>query len=369
MRFDVANTKFKIVEDGNGFITAEGIIATAGEKLRYLNSTETIGESALFESMDEWEGLPLTLNHPRTMLTPNSAPKHQVGSVVKAWRKDNQLWARFKITAKKAIDAVRSGVRGLSAGYLTNLDGATQVARQNNHLAIVPVGRSPSSGIRADERRDSFDINQEGKNMPVIKFPNGKEIRLDCSDAEAELMQGHIDALSARADTAETSLVSVSDFLSEHFDMEEDMDMSKKLDAMKEKIAAMKKDGGDITKLQAQYDALKEKLEKSKGKMDADELGAIFDTHEKALKLNAKIKIRKDTGEVKSMRELACEAMPEVKFDDKSDDYVMARLDASVEFASDKNVRNQRADGLEPPKSSSLTVQQKADKQFYHGNE
>lgn len=366
MRFDAAK-KFKIIEDSNGFITAEGVIASAGEKLRYMNGTEIIGESALFGNMDEWEGLPLTLNHPQEMIKPESAQKHQVGSVVKAWRKDNELWARFKITTKKAIDAVRSGVRGLSAGYLTNLDGSTQVERQNNHLAIVPVGRSPSSGIRADERRDSFNLdNTEDNNMPVVKFPNGEEIRLDCSEAEAKLMQNQVDALSARADTAETSLVSVSDFLSEHFDMEEDMEMSKKLDEMKGKIKEMKDAGENTEKLQAQYDALKEKMEKANGKMDADELSEIFDTHEKALKLNPEIKIRKDSGEVKTARELAIESMPEVKFDEKSDDYVMARLDAQIEFSSDANIRKQRQDGAQSKEKSNLTVQQRADAKFFN---
>lgn len=364
MRFDAAR-RFKIIEDANGFITAEGVIATAGEKLVYRDGIETISENALFENMDEWEGLPLTLNHPNKLLNPSSVQKSQVGSVIKAWRKDNQLWARFKVTAKQALDAVRSGMRGLSAGYNALIDeNKVQIGRQNNHLAIVRTGRSPSSGIRADERRDSYDLNGE-TTMLEIKFPNGKVIKLDCTEAEQQLMQDQVDALSARADTAEESLVKVSDFLSEHFDMEEE-DMSKKLDMMKEKIAKMKKDGENVEKLQAQYDAMKEKYDKSKGKMDSGELSEIFDTHEKVLKLNPEIKIRTDDGEIKTSRDLAVEAL-DMKLDEKSDEYVAARLDMEIEGIDDDNVRHQRSDNQDPKKQTKLTVQQKADAKFYKG--
>lgn len=368
MRFDSAR-KFKIVEDSNGFLVAEGVIASAGEKLVYKDGVETISESALFQNMDEWEGLPLTLNHPKTLLTPDTAQKHQVGSVVKAWRQDNELWARFKVTAKTALDAVKSGVRGLSAGYLAQLDGQTQVGRSNNHLALCPVGRSPSSGIRADERRDSFDLNNEVNNMYTIKFPNGKEIKLDCSEAESQLLQGQIDGLSSRADEAESSLVAVNDFMCEHFDMEEKTDMAKKLDMMKDKLEQMKKDGEDTEKLQAQYDELQEKMKKSEGKMDSNELSEIFDTHEKALKLNHDIKIRKDSGEIKTSREIAIEAMPNVKMDDKCDIYVMARLDSAIENIESDNVRKQRGNSQRIDSKNTQTVQQRADSAFYNGTE
>lgn len=367
MRFDAAQ-KFKIVEDANGFIMAEGVIASAGEKLYYKDAVETISENALFDNVESWEGLPLTLNHPKDLLNPGTVQKHQVGSVVKAWRKDNQLWARFKVTAKTALDAVRQGMRGLSAGYNAFVDESDiQQGRENNHLAIVGIGRSPSSGIRADARRDSFDINHGETNMPVIKFPDGKEIRLDCSDAEQQLVQSQVDALSARADSAETSTSTLSKFLAKHFDMSEE-DATKKLDELGAKIEKMKKDGGDTEKLQAQYDEMKEKMEKSNSKMDSNELSEIFDTHEKALKLNPQIKIRQDSGEVKTSRDLACEAMPDVKMDGKSDDYVMARLDAAIELSADGFIKQQRQDSQAPAQGqqSTLTVQQRADAKFFN---
>lgn len=365
MRFDAAQ-KFKILEDANGFITAEGVIATAGEKLYYKDAVETISENALFENMDSWEGLPLTLTHPKDLLNPTTAQKHQVGSVVKAWRKDNQLWAKFKVTTKTALDAIRQGMRGLSAGYNAFVDeNNIQQGRENNHLAIVEIGRSPSSGIRSDARRDSFDINHGVKDMPVIKFPNGKEVRIDCSEAEQQLVQANVDSLISRLDTAETSVSTVNKFLSKHFDVSEE-EASKKLDELGSKIEQMKKDGEDTEKLQAQYDEMKEKMEGNKGKMDSDELYSIFDTHEKALMLNPSIKIRKDSGEIKTARDLACEAMPTVKMDGKEDTYVMARLDAAIEYSKDGFTRQQRHDGKDiPSQKPKMTAQQRADAKFF----
>ena len=353
MRFD-AGQKFKITEDSNGFITAEGVIASAGEKLIYKDGVETIAESALFSNMDDWEGLPLTMTHPKTLLNPQTVQKHQVGSVIKAWRKDNQLWAKFKVTSLNALSAVRKGLRGLSAGYNVQLDSnRNQVHRLNNHLALVEAGRSPSSGIRSDERRDSFDLTQpqESKTMYVIKFPQGTEVKLDCTEAESQLLQGGIDAMQSKFD-AESS---------------EEKD---KLDEMKAKIEGMKKDGESTEKLQATYDALFEKMEKSKeeakGKMDSDDLAIIFDTHEKAQQLNSAIKIRKDSGAIKTARELVEEALPEVKFDGKSDDYAFARLDSTIEFSSSDNVKKQRGDCQDNNVKTTLTVQQRSDAKFYN---
>lgn len=367
MRFD-SPTEFSITEDDNGFLVAQGVIATAGEKLVYKEGTEVIGESALFENMDSWVGLPVTLNHPRTgLLNPSNTKKHQVGSVTKVWRQDNQLWAKFRVTVKDAIDAVKSGMRGLSAGYRVVMDGSTQAARSNNHLAICGLGRSPSSGIRGDERRDSYDIN--GESPMIIKFPNGKEIKLDCSDAEYQLLQGQVDALASRADSVEAELVKVSDAISQHLDADEDMPISEKMLKMKMMMDKAKKDGEDITKLQAQCDELKAQSEKDKGKMDSADIDAILVAHEKAQRIDAAIKIRKDDGTIKTAKELMTEAVlkhdKDIKLDGKADGYLEARLDAALEVIDASNVRKQRQDGNGKPNGErKLTVQERADEAF-----
>lgn len=358
MRFD-SPTEFSITEDDNGFLVAQGVIATAGEKLVYKEGTEVIGESALFENMDSWAGLPVTYTHPRTgLLNPSNTQKHQVGSVIKAWRQDNQLWAKFRVTVKDAIDAVKSGMRGLSAGYRVVMDGSTQAARSNNHLAICGLGRSPSSGIRGDELRGSHDIN--GEEPMIIKFPNGKEIKLDCSDAEAQLLQYQIDALALRADEAEGDLEKV---LSQ-VDEDEDMPASEKMLKLKMMLDQAKKDGEDITKLQAQYDELKAQCDEGADKMDSADIDAILTAHEKAQRIDSTIKLRKDDGSIKSAKELMTEAVTkhdkDIKLDGKSDGYLEARLDAAIEHIDANNVRKQRQDGSGKP-TTKQTVQERAD--------
>jgi hypothetical protein len=111
---------------------------------------------------------------------------------------------------------------------------------------------------------------------------------------------------------------------------------------------------------------MKKGEKEEKGKMDNDELSIIFDTHEKAQKLDSKITIRKDSGEIKTARELAEEALVDVKLDGKSDDYAFARLDSTIEFSGSENVKKQRGDSKDFNETkSTLTVQQKSDAAFY----
>lgn len=156
IRFDAPNN-LRIEQDASGFLMVSGVIASLSDKLNYNGTIETIAESALFDDMEQLEGTPLTLRHPKDFVTPETAQQYQVGSVVKAWREGDELWCKIKVTAKSAIDAIRiQGMRGLSAAYDVVMNGLTQVKRIMNHVALCSVGRAQSSGIRSDSR-DSFD--------------------------------------------------------------------------------------------------------------------------------------------------------------------------------------------------------------------
>lgn len=367
---------FKIVEDENGYIVAQGIIATAGEKLVYHDAVETISEGALFDNIESWEGLPVTLQHPDVgLLDPETTQEHQVGSVIKAWREGDSLWAKFKITVRDAIDSVKSGLRGLSAGYSVVMDGDKQTARMNNHLALCDVGRSPSSGIRGDERRDSFDIGVK-KHM-LIKFPNGGSVKLDCSDAEGQLLQTKIDALKAKLDEVEAGLKKVDEQLSETLDDDSDMEIAEKLAAIKAKIEAAEEAGEaseELKKLQAQYDELKAQMDEDDDKIDSDELNSLIDTLEKAQEIDESIKLRGDSGKIKTELELIAEALkahnPNIKLDAHGDDisYMRARLDAAIEMRTVASVSRQRGGFVsQRADSNTLTVQQRANQAFYGG--
>ncbi|MGL5280748.1 MAG: DUF2213 domain-containing protein [Plesiomonas shigelloides] len=382
LRFD-SPQKFEIIEDANGYLLAQGVIASSGEQLIYRDGIETITDDALFENIDEWEGLPVTMEHPKSgLLNPSNTQKYQVGSVIKAWRKDNELWAKFRVTVKDAIDSVKSGLRGLSAGYKValNADGTKQIGRLNNHLALVETGRSPSSGIRSDERRDSYDIN--GEHPMLIKFPDGATVKLDCADSEGQLLQTKIDALASRADAAEEEVKKVDKELTKVTDAEEDMPVSEKLLKMKMMMDQAKKDGESAEKLkelQGKYDEMKEQVEKSKEKMDSSEFTAIIDTLEKVQSIDPSIKLRTDSGKLKSECELIEEGLKahnkDVKLDsaDKGDaKYMRARLDAAIEVREMMNLSSQRP-AFNANRGDSgerkMTVQEKANRSFYNPGE
>lgn len=343
MRIDSAR-EFNILEDANGFITAEGVIATAGEQLQYGSTTETIGENALFGNMDEWEGLPITLQHPRNgLLTPTTTQQHQVGSVIKVERRGDSLWAKFKLTSQNAIKAVKSGLRGLSAGYRATLDGNTQVGRSNNHLALCNVGRSPSSGIR----RDSTDLGDS--QMASIKFPNGKTVNLDCSDAEAELLQGNIDTIAERADSAESNYTELSELvMSIKLDEEEEkLTVTGRMKQIKKDMASSAGDKTKMAELQGKHDALSKELEKSKEKMDSA-IGEILADYDLAKKVKTDLSLRKDSGEIKSTDELFTEALQhvdkDIKLDSADTGYMRGMITVHANNESMKRQRGARQD-------------------------
>ncbi len=359
LRFD-SGTKFKILEDANGFITAEGVIATAGEKLRYGQTEETIAESALFENMDEWEGLPLTLQHPKSFVTPDNAQKHQVGTVVSVRRDGDSLIAKFKITSRKAIDAVKSGLKGLSAGYKVAMDGLTQVARENNHLALCNVGRSPSSGIR----RDSY--NSDGAEMQTIKI-NGKEIKLDCSDAEAQLLQNEINGVEETRNDAQDAFNQLVDGIQsiKLDEKEEKIEVKEKIEKIKADMIKYKSDKKKMSELQGQLDALKES---GKSKMDSADVENLLSTYDICKKADSKFAIKNDSGEFKTQSEMLVEALksvsPDIKLDGKEEniDYLQARLDAVIDF---KNISKSRGNPDGGKKHDGLSAQERADAKFF----
>lgn len=362
MRFDSAS-QFEILEDSNGYITAQGIIATAGEQLQYGNQTETISENALFGNMDEWEGLPVTLQHPRGLLNPSNTQAHQVGSVIKVERRGDALWAKFKVTSKKAVDAVKSGLRGLSAGYRATLDGATQIARSNNHLALCNVGRSPSSGIR----RDSNDLG-DGQ-MASIKFPDGTEVKLDCSDAEATLLQNGVNALAERADSARDDHDELYDFIMKLDSDDTEMSIQEKMKKLKKDMENAGEDKKKISKLKAEYDALVEKDKKSNEKMDSADVMSMLETVKKCEKLHPKLEVKNDSGEFKSLNEMIVESLKSkdenIKLDGYEEDcsYLAARLDAAIEMSDAFSARgNQKP---QPKTQNTVSAQERADSKFY----
>lgn len=316
--------------DDNGYLRIDGHAAKAGV-LTYLLPDgsirkEYVPAETLFnaDSLDSLTGSPVTIEHPG-VLNSDNASQHTRGSVPRADADGERLKVGVVITARDAIEAVKSGKRQLSPGYRAELDftpgeyqgikyDAVQTRRVYNHLAIVSSARGgPECRLNLDGVNCAVEVpNQpttdEVKKMPTVKLTSGATVEV--ADAStASTIQGDINALSQRADAADEMV-----------------------------------DKAKFDELQGKYDALSEEMKKLKEqkseKMDADEIGGYVETVEQARKLKSDVEIKQDGKYLDATGVMAAALGIDAK--DKSPEYVKGRFDSAVEMIGKESIAKQR---------------------------
>lgn len=103
-------------------------------------------------SAQTFEGVPITVDHPRDLLTAQTVEAHTVGlvSAVSFDETTQQLRADMMIWEPLAISQVAEGIRELSGGYVAEYEPRgggdyEQTHIRGNHVALVPTGRSGSA--------------------------------------------------------------------------------------------------------------------------------------------------------------------------------------------------------------------------------
>jgi hypothetical protein len=185
----------KAKADNNGFIHDTPIITRTGIFTYYepdgtirkeLRLPEEVFNS---DSLASYEGVPLTLNHPKGLVAPDNADKIPiVGTVLSHGIQDkNNVRAKVVIQSQKVV---KSGMRGLSAGYTADVipevgtyNGEEYTHRQTNiRLNHVAVCKNPRAGAVARLNMDSNEVLEEEKpneedkkTMAKIKLDSGLE--------------------------------------------------------------------------------------------------------------------------------------------------------------------------------------------------
>lgn len=343
---------------GRAIVTSIGVFTYKkqdGTVQRELRLPEEVFSEGTLNSM---KLKPVTLNHPKELVTVDNADKLQVGSLGDnpSWTKDweHRNWQEvtdgincaidMAITRKDAIDAVLNGKNALSMGYTCDLEmaepGATwcgveydfiQRNIRYNHCAIVDSARA-GDNAKIELRADSEDAVLEDK----IKTDGGiqmlKKINLDGIDYEAE--ESVIKAYNAekiRADKAEKDAC------------EGKKSMDKQVADFEKKVTEFEK---RISELEAERDSAKEKADASekeleelkKTSMDStkmDELvNAKIDLLHNAEKANVEVKADMSDEDIK--KAVITSVFPNAKFDGKDEVYVQARYDATIEILAEK---------------------------------
>ncbi|MGG3677497.1 DUF2213 domain-containing protein [Heyndrickxia faecalis] len=178
---------------------------------------------------------PVTDDHPNEPVTAANFKQYAKGMThTDAAIKDNKLWVSFTITDAALIQKIKSGKRELSIGFLSDVrDEPGEYAGQRydsvqrnieiNHLAVVDKGRAgPEVAIRGDSAAFMIGSDEGGEKMKykidgveyevdaaVKQFIEAQAARLDAAQAKAkeyDTLQGKYDALDAQLKKKEKEL-------------------------------------------------------------------------------------------------------------------------------------------------------------------
>jgi len=257
---------------------------------------------------------PVTDDHPNEPVTLQNFSRYAKGlSHTDAHVEDLKLYVSMTITDEALIQKIYDGKREISIGFLSDVVAETgtyqgqsyEYVQRNieiNHIAIVDQGRAgPEVAIRSDS--DAWQIDSKGGKGNMAKYTiDGKEYEVDST------VKSFIEAQSAKLDAANTKI--------------------KEFDALQGRFDAM----------EAQLQAKEQELaEAKKNMLSADELDKKVNerieliTSAKTLLGDSFVFTGKTDREIKEA--VIQKAKPDFKGDGKSDEYINAFYDATIEHA------------------------------------
>jgi hypothetical protein len=340
IRIDRGELRLNAVKTPEGYLTATAKVARTGV-FPYRNADGSVRYELrhpddVFKkpAMDSMKQIPITLEHPRQMLTAANAKELSVGHVGDRVEADAPfVIADLIITDAEAIRAIEAGKQELSCGYFLDLvedsgiyEGHAYTHRQTNirenHLAITDMARLGPElridsdvpySVRTDARKDS-NPNEERTMIKVTI--NG--ISYDCAPEVANELARVNAAMTAATETAKTEKAAIQ----------------AKLDT-----ATGERDG-----LKTKYDAL-EKDGPAKIIAASKARATLVAAATKALDAEAVKNLDGMTdSEIKKAVVLA-KAPKGTSLDGKSDEYIQARFELATENADAENADDKLAAG------------------------
>lgn len=344
-RFDFFNIEEMkgIIKTDQGFLKVP-IRATRVGIFRYLNKDGSVRkelrpaeEVFKADSMKTLAGVPITVTHPKEMVTSKNNRLLNVGltgdQVIKSDEKF--LDVSGTITDEKVVGSVeakasRGDSQEVSCGYTCDMDftpgvwngehyDAIQKNIRYNHVALVDRGRAGQEvRLRLDEDDAVLDngsiIIEKEFSMKKIKI-NGTEFEVKADVAEA--FESYEKAQNDKVKDLETKNDSLES---------EKKELKKNLDETE-----AKKDS-----LDAEVKAAKEETKKAKeeNKLDHNDIDKLVQERADVCEVASKIvkEFKKDgKSNLEIKKEVIVAISPEVKLDEKSEDYVNARFDAIAE--------------------------------------
>ena len=328
LRYDRATIKASVTDEG--FLVDSPVVGRVGIQL-YKNADGSVRrefrppeEVFKADSLNSFVGKPITDGHPAEMVNAKNAKSLLVGAIHTEGKQDgDNVVAGITIHDADMIDKImKGGKRELSLGYKVDIEeisgvwngqeyDAIQRNIRINHLAIVPRGRAGNARLNLD-RLDAESIIT-GETMPE----NLSRVRLDTGleyQAEAEVVQAFE---KMRADKVEADA---------HID-----ELQKQLDSVAAERDTLKSQVASADKVRA------DALEAARAEIKAR---AMLEKSAEAFKIDCADKSDREIKEavIKSRR-------ADADLSGKSDDYINAAFDLTVELKADEAMAEQRKAG------------------------
>lgn len=319
-----------VTKHEKGFLTAWGTMSRVGVQ-NYFNKDGTITKELRLpeevfdqKSLDSFNNIPVTDDHPKVIITVDNAKDFQRGLTGDKTQKKNDSYTINKMTFTDSalIEKIDKGKVELSLGYECKLEekpgvhplygafDSIQREIRGNHIAVVDNARA---GSEARLHLDGYDnvaiiINKEENNMKKIKIDgNELEVSEEVHDAIVNTALKEKKVL----DDSNAKIVDANKKIAE---------LTAENEKMKEKD---KKDSEDseLVKVKADFKVLEDSIP-AKAKEYAETLAIAKNVLDDAdfIKLDSKniMEIRKEV--LKTHCKLDVEG--------KSEDYIIARFDA-----------------------------------------
>jgi hypothetical protein len=317
------------------------------------------------DSLATLAGIPLTNNHPTSLLDQKNTREHSIGYTGDTVTQEGDMVkVPVTITDEDSINAVEGGKKQeVSCGYTCDLEdtpGVTAAGEEYdfiqknivyNHLAIVGKGRAgPAARIHLDSA-DAVMVTQnlEGDKMVKIDIDGTKfDVAPEAADAMKTHMQKKESEMDGMKKAHEVLSSKMEDMKKEHGDLkkamaskEEDKGADKAEDGNKDDKSAKessddkadkKKSEKAMASMEAKKDSLEEELKALKEKTSPEAIQKLVESRSSLIEVAKSAGIKKFDGlsdlEIKKQ---VIAAKSKTDMTTKSEAYIDARFDAICE--------------------------------------
>lgn len=289
------------------------------------------------ETLESYELVPLTNNHPPEKVTPENYKKYAVGNLGEEIEHDAfNAYAEIAVHDAEAIAAAKAGRTGLSGGYSCDVVTEGTVSYPVLDWDGKEIARTTYQvpGNFNGTPYDAIQTNIRGNHVALVDVPRGGDLlHLRFDGADVGMGVRISDNKPIPPNQKESQMAKIKLDGSQEHEVPEAVKIH--LDSLDAKIASLET---EKSKLQAKADSASEELKSVKAEAKAKEDGfqarvdAAVAARVELVATATKYGVKADGSDAEIKGSLIAKAFPNAKLDGKDEVYMAARLDAALEL-------------------------------------